>query len=293
MEFRTLNYFLGVLENRSYTAAAEALHITQPALTKAVQRLEAELEVELFDRDSRGTEPTKYGELLAVHARRLNEEHKHAKLEIENLKNGFNESVRVGAGPVWSSRMLPQATKRLREEGKNIKISLSSDTSSPLTKRLLDGSLDLICGDIDFPVHPDICKEHIQSVEYVLCGRREHPLSRKSQVEYQALTDYSWAVLPNTLEKLQPLFDSLEFPKLDIAIEVASVDELIVAASTEDYLVALPESLLGKAEVAGVVRLPLKGALYKFSVGVAYMKEAQASSSIASVISIIKTFSWD
>ncbi|MBT4938561.1 MAG: LysR family transcriptional regulator [Rhodospirillaceae bacterium] len=117
MEFRTLNYFLGVLENRSYTAAAEALHITQPALTKAVQRLEAELEVELFDRDSRGTEPTKYGELLAVHARRLNEEHKHAKLEIENLKNGFNESVRVGAGPVWSSRMLPQATKRLREEG--------------------------------------------------------------------------------------------------------------------------------------------------------------------------------
>ena len=184
--------------------------------------------------------------------------------------------------------MLPQAVNRLRDEGQNIKITLITDAAAPLKKRLLDGGLDLICGDIDYPIHPDIHKEHIHSADVILCGRDGHPLAGKSLVEYADLTKFSWVVLANMPDKLQPHFTSL-----DIAIEVASVEDLLMAAKTDDYLVPLPLSLIPKAESVGIVRLPFKGPLYSFPIGIAYLRDARTSPSVASVLSIIRSFTWE
>ncbi len=57
MDLRQLQYFLATVENRSFGRAAEQMHVTQPALSKAVQRLEKELGVRLLDRLPRGVEP--------------------------------------------------------------------------------------------------------------------------------------------------------------------------------------------------------------------------------------------
>ena len=65
---RLLRHFLAVFEHRNMTAAARALHITQPALTKSIRRLEEELDVHLFERQPSGVEPTRYGHVLARRA---------------------------------------------------------------------------------------------------------------------------------------------------------------------------------------------------------------------------------
>ena len=68
MDLRQLRYFLATVESRSFGKAAEKLHVTQPALSKAVRRLELSLGVRLLDRLPRGVSPTIYGEALAAHA---------------------------------------------------------------------------------------------------------------------------------------------------------------------------------------------------------------------------------
>ncbi len=59
-----LRHFLGVYERRNVTASAEALHISQPALTKSIKRLEEDLDVRLFERRPGGVETTRYGHVL-------------------------------------------------------------------------------------------------------------------------------------------------------------------------------------------------------------------------------------
>src|ERR1700761_7402073 len=68
IKLRQLHNFLAVLETGSLRRAAEALNITEPALSKSIRNLEKLLGVPLLDRGPRGMRPTAYGELLAVHA---------------------------------------------------------------------------------------------------------------------------------------------------------------------------------------------------------------------------------
>ncbi len=68
MDLRQLRNLIAVIDNGSLGKAAEVLHISQPALTKSIQRLEERLGVPLFYRDSRGMRPTVYGEAFRAHA---------------------------------------------------------------------------------------------------------------------------------------------------------------------------------------------------------------------------------
>ena len=98
MDLRQLRYFLATVESRSFGKAAEKLHVTQPALSKAVRRLELSLGVRLLDRLPRGVSPTIYGEALAAHADLIEGEIARARDAIFALKDGNTGRVVVGAG---------------------------------------------------------------------------------------------------------------------------------------------------------------------------------------------------
>ena len=70
MLLRHLSYFIAVAEHRSFTRAAAALHVSQPALSQQIRQLEAMLEVQLFDRSGRYTRLTDAGEIWLEYARR-------------------------------------------------------------------------------------------------------------------------------------------------------------------------------------------------------------------------------
>ena len=88
LELRTLQQFLRVAEHGSFTAAAEALHLSQPAVTRTIRRLEEQVGAPLFDRLPRGVELTEYGRSLARHARPVGNQLRQAGVELEALKGG-------------------------------------------------------------------------------------------------------------------------------------------------------------------------------------------------------------
>src|SRR5882757_5360905 len=107
MHSRLLQQFLAVAEKRNVTAAAEALHITQPALTRSVRQLEHILGVTLFDRLPTGVALTRQGEILARRAKLMDLEYRHALAEISALDQGLTGVLRIGAGPLWITSLLP------------------------------------------------------------------------------------------------------------------------------------------------------------------------------------------
>src|SRR5215469_9982332 len=107
MHSRLLRHFLGVVEKRNITAAAEALHISQPALTRSIRQLEKTIGVDLFERLPTGVVLTRHGEVLAQRAKLMDLEYKHALAEIKALEQGLSGTLQIGAGPVWITDILP------------------------------------------------------------------------------------------------------------------------------------------------------------------------------------------
>src|SRR5215204_404515 len=108
MELSQFRYFNAVASHGSFSAAAKALGITQPGLTKAVRRLEASLDCTLFVRVPRGVVLTQQGQALLRHANLLDIQLQDAREEVRSLDRGAVGELRIGAGPSWLSRALPR-----------------------------------------------------------------------------------------------------------------------------------------------------------------------------------------
>ena len=125
MHSRLLRHFLGVVEKRNISAAAEALHISQPALTRSIRQLEKTIGVPLFERLPTGVALTKQGEVLARRVKLMELEYRHALSEISALEQGVTGTLRIGAGPMWVSMILPGIVTAFHQQFPKVKVRLT------------------------------------------------------------------------------------------------------------------------------------------------------------------------
>src|SRR5947209_1687267 len=100
MEIRNVRYFMAVAEAGSITEAAKALHLSQPPLSTAMAKLEAELGVSLFDRLPRGIVLTPAGRYLQAAGRRLIAEEQRLSSTLRSMGRGLEGELRIGAEPM-------------------------------------------------------------------------------------------------------------------------------------------------------------------------------------------------
>ena len=139
-----LRHFALVAQHGTFTAAARHAHVTQPALTASIQRLEAQMGARLFDRGPLGATLTAAGVALLPRARAAIaavEEGRRAVAEVMGLAAG---SVRVGAGATVCTYYLPRTLARFRARHPNVQIRLREATPNDLIDALEAGDLDLI-----------------------------------------------------------------------------------------------------------------------------------------------------
>src|SRR5918994_3257666 len=113
---RRLLTFRGVANRRSFSRAAEALALTQPAVSQQVGALERQLGVRLLDRGPGGPSPTEAGALLLAHADAVADRLAQAGAQIAELAAADRETLRVGAFPSALASVIPGAIARLREQ---------------------------------------------------------------------------------------------------------------------------------------------------------------------------------
>ena len=153
MEMHQVRYFLAVSETLNFTRAAELCHVSQPALTKAIKRLEEELGGELFRRERNLTHLTDLGRLMKPHLETILRANEAARADAEDFHSLERASLNLGVmstvGPVEMVGFLD----RLREEIPVLDLKISEATGSELIEALLQGELDV--GLIGMPQLPE------------------------------------------------------------------------------------------------------------------------------------------
>ncbi|MCA1595288.1 MAG: LysR family transcriptional regulator [Chloroflexi bacterium] len=143
MELFQLRSFLQVAESGSFTRAAEALFVTQPAVTQHVRALEQELGVRLFDRTGRGVRLTAAGTALQYHARRSLTNLEEGRQVIADLQSGAAGRLVIGAGVTTSIFHLPGWLRRFREMFPGIDVVVRTGRSREVASMILERIVDV------------------------------------------------------------------------------------------------------------------------------------------------------
>ena len=190
MDMRRLEIFYRVVEEGGFTRAAEALSLTQPTLSAAVAQLEEELNVCLLERRGRGIRPTDAGRLLHSYAGRIFALRREAETELEALKIGGGGELRLGAGTIPGSYLLPRPLARFRAEYPQIRVQLQLASSGKVLEELRARHIELalVGCEIDekrfeaFPCGGD---------DLVLVVPAGHPWAGRQEVEARELAGCS------------------------------------------------------------------------------------------------------
>ncbi len=142
MDIKSLQSFLQVAQARSFSKASAALGITQPALSRQMQRLEKEVGQSLLHRDGRGIALTQAGRIFLVRARAIVDEMQGARSELANLRGEPRGTVTIGLPPTMSEVILPGMVRRIRHSYPRIHLRVMQALSGELNEWLRDGRID-------------------------------------------------------------------------------------------------------------------------------------------------------
>jgi DNA-binding transcriptional LysR family regulator len=162
MDPRQLQYLRTIVEAGTYREAAERLRVTQPMLSKSVKQLEHRLGVKLLTRGRHGAVPTVFGTKLVNWSKIIDTEFSKVLQDLDDIKGARLGHVRVGSVPPLTTRLFPQVISRMKAKHPGVLISLTEQSSRPLTESLLAGDFDLVVGGLGLdPVPPNIVEEFL------------------------------------------------------------------------------------------------------------------------------------
>jgi len=143
MELYQLEAFEAVIAHGGFTRAAEALHLTQPAVTRQIAALEAELHTRLFDRMGRTVRMTESGEGLHRYAEQIVRLAREAKLSVAEIESGEAGRLAVGASSTLATYVLPSLLRSFRSSYPAIEISVHTGVSAEVIELVRSNDVDV------------------------------------------------------------------------------------------------------------------------------------------------------
>src|SRR3982751_2696104 len=260
LDLQSLKIFLAVAHERSFSRAAAKVHRTQPAVSQAVRRLEADLGEELFDRSSKSGTLTDAGRVLQNYGQRLvrlAEETESAMRELRDLRRG---RVLIGANEAAVHTLLP-VIGRFRGSYPDITIDVRRVPARQIAVEVQQGSLDF--GALTFhPTEEGLLEIPVGSDELVLLIAPAHDLAKRRQVSMEDVAREP-VVAHNdpspARERVLRLFEEHHVP-LQMVISLPSLDGIKRAIELKLGVALLPRRCAITEIASGrVVAVPVSG----------------------------------
>ena len=181
MTLNQLKYFIAVARCLSFTEAARSLFMTQPALSRQIQAMEAELGTQLFVRDKKTLKLTPGGSTLYNQLPEFLKEYDELVTEVRNANRGYEGILRIGVLDVYdASDLLPPVVSRFQREHPGIRLTMERGPLGELPERLYEGKLDIIC-TYGFSLFdkPDLMTVDVEKYDSCVMLNRDHPLANK------------------------------------------------------------------------------------------------------------------
>ena len=248
MELRHVRYFLAVAETRSFTRAAERLHVTQPTLSHQIKQLEQQIGTVLFERGTKDIELTAAGQLFKPYCERILREIDASVLAISELEGLMRGTLRVAVFHSVSHSMLPSilAEFALRYPGVHVTVQLVPQVGL---------ERDLLSADLDFAIsyvsddYDQIVAEHLFEEELVLIVGSKHPY-----VGHKSMPMRELGTLPLVL--LTPEFGARQFVDRYLAEHGLAPHVVLDMNTIEPILATIRNSRLATVLSIGAIADP-------------------------------------
>lgn len=290
MDLRLLRYFMACVENKTMHAAAEAVHVSQPALSKAIHSLEAQLGVPLLDRRPRGVEPTRFGETLFRYAKLIDSEVRRAVAEIDAMRGLTRGTIVIGVIPTMSTVMADVA-RTVMATLPGLRLKLKIAFSAELTAALLDGELDTAL--LLLPANNDplgLAFEPLVQTGPRVATRPGHPLVGRKDLSLADLAAFPWLIPdypPSHREIINRAFLDAGVPPPQSAIDVSTVILFDSVVQDSDLITVVPSTLLS-TRPTNLTALEVDFAFPPEQVGLAYRQHSSLLPGARAVMQLIR-----
>lgn len=263
MKPNQLQAFVAVAAHQSIRAAARALGVSQPAVTRIVRELEREVGAPLVERSLKGVTLTDYGAAFAPRARQLLEDMRRARDEIEQMRDGVRGRVTLAVSTAVAQQLLPLAFSQFHTALPLVDIRFHEVTMPGMLAQLGDGRLDFAVAHVlPGSLPEDFEAEPLFTVQLVVGLRKGHPLARATSL--QGLAGAEW-VLPTDESAggtaITPVFAAHGLSAPTRVVQGQSVTVALGLISQTDLVGLFVEPLVPLFKHYGVRRLALAHAL--------------------------------
>ncbi|MEE9302663.1 MAG: LysR family transcriptional regulator [Thiotrichaceae bacterium] len=272
--------FLAVAEHRSFSKAADSLFITQPAISKRVAQLEAQLGRALFDRVGRKVSLNEAGNALLPVAMRIIQEVQESRRVINNLSGEISGKLPLVTSHHIGLRRLPSVLKRFTRKYPKVRLDLAFMDSENACRKIEQGHFEL--GVVTLPlVTPKTLKlTSLWSDPLAIATTASHPLAiksatQKSKITLDDLADYP-AILPSVGTYTRSIIEDPIIKKqaaLDVILETNYLETIRMMVSIGLGWSALPRTMINKE----LIEIPISGLHIQRELGIVQHAERSLS----------------
>ena len=299
MDTRQLLYFRAVVDNGSFTHAAESLDMTQPSLSLSIRKLEKELNAQLLSRGRSGVSTTEAGDYVYETAVKvdalLNETQRH----ISEITGDKASTVSLASGAILNWEFTPAALAELKRIYPTANISLDDAEPATAIKHLLDGQVDLALLPTSDPkafirrYSPELTVHQVATFDYsVALPQRLAEL--ESPVSLAELKKETWLVpprsreLPELAEFYHDLWNSRPGLKPEKTQEVASLNSAIPMVSS-GLGVSIVPNCAPTVQPHGIITRPIADDLPRYYAIVAYRTDRELTAAAQDLVDILRS----
>jgi len=287
-----IDYFLAVAAHGQVRAAAEAVGVSQPALTKGIQRLERELGFPLFVREARGMTLTPVAEGFRARVRTLRASLGDAVKEAADLHLGALGLLRVGVSPLYAERLFVPAWAVLHAQRPAARVRVTVNLNDALLDALRRGDLDLALFALSPGLPDELQAEPLLDDDLCLVVREGHPLLARRRLRLADLADADW-MLPGpgvaARRAVEARLTEAGLPPPRVAVEFSNIAAQLARLLLHSDLVGLASlSTLQTPAGAGLVALPLAEARFARRIGLITRRDVPLSPLAARFVEVLR-----
>lgn len=287
-----LRLLVAISESGSLARAAQNLHITQPAATKTLRQLEDAVGESLVSRGSSGSLLTPTGAMLCRRARVIMAELLDAEQELGLWHSGGSGHVVIGALPVATPMLVPQALKALAAAAPRITVEVIEGAADIMFRELVAGKIDLLVGRVWPGEDPGVITDVLYESVFKLKVRSGHPLAQRKRITLKDTTEYPWILPPPSAYTRGPIEDMFRHAGLALPPHPVETTSYLVLRSLvldADAIAPVPIEILSDEQQNGlVVSLPVKLDLFLPPIGIVRHVKRTLSPATVAVIEQIK-----
>ncbi|MEM6301726.1 MAG: LysR substrate-binding domain-containing protein [Pseudomonadota bacterium] len=287
MEFSNLQAFKAVAERNSFSTAAQALGLTQPAISKRIALLEAELETNLFDRLGRSVELTEAGRALLSHIPAVEKSLGHAERAVRDLNGDVSGPLQLATSHHIGLHRLPPILSSFKRKHPHVRLEIEFLDSEQAYERIRRGEIELAVVTLAPGNVSQLDTEELWEDPLTVMVAPDHPLADRETVTLRELSKYA-AVLPG-LETFTGRIVRQHFAQAGEALQLGMatnyLETLRMMAAVGLGWTVLPRTMLGE----GLQSLKLEDSNLKRSLGVVVHHQRSLSRSARAFHDLLQT----